>query len=164
MINEQIRDKEVRLISESGEQLGIQSLKYAQSLAEEKNLDLVKISPSANPPVCKIMDYSKYRFEQQKKHKEAKKKQKSAALKELRLSPNIDTHDINFKVKQAIGFLKSGDKIKITIRFRGREMAHTNSAQKILIAFAESVKEFGGVEKEPKMEGRSMSMFLTPKS
>lgn len=164
MINEQIRDKEVRLISQDGEQLGIVSSKEAQKMADEKQLDLVKISPNANPPVCKIMDYSKYKFDQTKKEKEARKKQKIVSVKELRLSPNIDTHDIQVKVKKAIEFLKDGNKIKVCIRFRGREMARTDVAQKILEDFAQQVSEYGAVDKPPKMEARIMAMFLSPKA
>ena len=164
MINEQIRDKEVRLIDTDGAQLGILSLREAQSLAEEKNLDLVKISPTAKPPVCRIMDYSKHRFDQQKKEKEARKKQKTISIKELRLSPNIDTHDINVKKKKALEFLKSGDKVKVSIRFRGRELGHTEVAYGILNDFAEGVLEYGVIEKPPKMEARSMAMFLAPKN
>jgi len=164
MINEQIRDKEVRLIDEDGTQLGITEGKEAQRLADEKNLDLVKISPTAKPPVCKIMDYSKYRFDQQKKEKEARKKQKTVDIKELRLSPNTDTHDINVKIKKATEFLKDGDKVKVSIRFRGRELGHTQVAYKILDDFAKAVAELGNIEKPPKMEGRSMAMFLAPKA
>ncbi|MCL2564532.1 MAG: translation initiation factor IF-3 [Defluviitaleaceae bacterium] len=164
MINEQIRDKEVRLIAEDGEQLGIVDGKEAQRMADEKSLDLVKISPGAKPPVCKIMDYSKYRFDQQKREKEARKKQKTVTIKELRLSPNTDTHDVNVKIKKANEFLKDGDKVKVSIRFRGRELGHTQVAYKILGDFAEAVSELGTIEKPPKMEGRSMAMFLTPKA
>ncbi len=164
MINDRIRDKEVRLISSSGEQLGVVSGSEAHRLAEEADLDLVKISPNAKPPVCKIMDYSKYKFDQAKKAKEARKKQKVVEVKELRLSPNIDTHDIEVKVKHAIKFLKSGDKVKITIRFRGRELGHTEAGRVIMKQFAESVEEYGVIEKPPKMEARSMAMFLAPKN
>lgn len=163
MINEQIRDKEVRLIGADGTQLGVVSIKQAQDLADEKKLDLVKISPNANPPVCKIMNYSKHRFDQQKKEKEARKKQKTVSVKEIRLSPNIDTHDINVKMKKALEFLKHGDKVKVTIRFRGRELGHTDIAYGILNNFAEDVSEYGVIEKPPKMEARSMAMFLAPK-
>ena len=164
MINEQIRDKEVRLISDTGEQVGIVSCKEARKMAEEKQLDLVKISPQAKPPVCKIMDYSKYKFDQAKKEKEARKKQKTVSVKELRLSPNIDTHDVQVKVKNAIKFLKEGNKVKISIRFRGREMARTDVAVDIMKDFAQQVAEFGVVDKEPKMEARTMAMFLAPKN
>lgn len=164
MINEQIRDKEIRLISNDGEQLGIMSARDAQKLADEKNMDLVKISPQAKPPVCKIMDYSKYKFDQAKREKEARKKQKIVAVKELRLSPNIDTHDIQVKVKNAVKFLKEGNKVKISIRFRGRELGRTDMAVGIMNDFAEQVAEFGTVEKPPKMEARTMAMFLAPKS
>lgn len=164
MINEQIRDKEIRLISNDGEQLGIMSARDAQKLADEKNMDLVKISPQAKPPVCKIMDYSKYKFDMAKREKEARKKQKTIAVKELRLSPNIDTHDIQVKVKNAIKFLKEGNKVKISIRFRGRELGRTDTAVGIMNDFADQVSEFGVVEKAPKMEARTMAMFLAPKA
>ena len=164
MINEQIRDKEIRLISDSGEQLGIMSSRDAQKLADEKHLDLVKISPNANPPVCKLMDYSKYKFDQAKKEKEARKKQKTIAVKELRLSPNIDTHDVQVKVKNAIKFLKEGNKVKISIRFRGRELGRTDTAVAIMKDFAEQVSEYGAIEKEPKLEARTMAMFISPKA
>lgn len=164
MINEQIRDKEVRLIDVDGEQLGIVPVKDAQRIADEKKLDLVKISPNAKPPVCKIMDYGKHRFDQQKREKEARKKQKVISIKELRLSPNTDTHDINVKIKKAKEFLQDGDKVKVSVRFRGRELGHTEVAFKIFDNFAEAVSEYGVVEKAPKMEGRSMAMFLAPKN
>jgi len=164
MINEQIRDKEIRLISETGEQLGIVSSKDAQKLADEKKLDLVKISPSAKPPVCRIMDYGKFKFDQAKKEKEARKKQKTIDTKELRLSPNIDEHDIQVKVKKAIEFLKDGDKVKVSIRFRGREIGRTSSGMAILEDFAKSVSEYGVVDKPAKMEAKSLVMFLAPKS
>jgi len=163
MINEQIRDKEVRLIDADGTQMGVLPGKEAQRLADEKRLDLVKISPTANPPVCKIMDYSKFRFDQQKKEKEARKKQRTAGVKELRLSPNIDVHDVNVKIKKAIEFLSAGDKVKVTIRFRGRELGHKENAYNIMRDFAESVKEVGAVDRPPKMEARIMAMFLTSK-
>lgn len=163
MINEQIREKEVRVIDADGEQLGIISTKEAQSIADSKELDLVKISPTAKPPVCRIMDYSKYKFDKAKKEKEARKKQKTVSLKELRLSPNIDKHDIEVKVKKATTFLKNGDKVKISIRFRGRELGHTDIAKGIMKDFAEQVSEYGVIEKEPKMEAKSMAMFLSPK-
>ncbi len=164
MINDRIRDKEVRLIGESGEQLGIVSGSEAKKMADEKDLDLVKISPNAKPPVCKIMDYSKYKFDQAKKAKEARKKQKTIDVKELRLSPNIDKHDIDVKVKQAIKFLKHGDKVKLAIRFRGRELGNTNVGRTILNDFAEQLSEYGVIDKYAKMEGRSMIMFINPKS
>ena len=163
MINEQIRDKEVRVIDVNGEQLGILSSKEAQKLADERKLDLVKIAPTAKPPVCKIMDYGKYRFDQAKKEKEARKRQKTVDVKELRLSPSIDTHDIQVKVKKAIEFLKDGDKVKISIRFRGREIGNTKVGQTILENFANDVAEYGIVDKQPKMEARSLVMFLAPK-
>ena len=163
MINEQIRDKEVRLIGEEGEQLGIMSAREAQKLAEEAGLDLVKIAPLAKPPVCKIVDYGKYRYEQARKEKEAKKKQKVIDVKEIRLSPNIDTNDLNTKVNAAKKFLSKGDKVKITLRFRGREMAHMNASKHILDDFAEALKDVAVIEKAPKVEGRSMTMFLTEK-
>lgn len=164
MINGQIRDKEIRLIGDTGEQLGIMSSRDAQKLADEKSLDLVKISPQAKPPVCKIMDYSKYKFDLAKREKEAKKKQKFVETKEVRLSPNIDTHDVETKVKNAVKFLKAGNKVKVSIRFRGREMTRQDAAIEIMKNFAEKVSEFGQIEKEPKMEARTMAMFLGPKT
>ena len=164
MINGQIRDKEIRLISDTGEQLGIMSSRDAQKLADDKSLDLVKISPQAKPPVCKIMDYSKYKFDLAKKEKEAKKKQKVVETKEVRLSPNIDTHDVETKVKNAVKFLKAGNKVKVSIRIRGREMTRQDAAIEIMKDFAEMVSEFGQVEKAPKMEARTMAMFLGPKT
>ncbi len=163
MINEQIKDKEVRVIGDNGEQLGIMSAREAQALADDKSLDLVKISPTAKPPVCKIMDYSKFKFDKAKKEKEARKKQKVVSVKELRLSPNIDKHDVQVKVKKAIEFLKNGDKVKISIKFRGRELGHTDIANDIMADFAEKVSEYGIIEKAPKMEAKSMAMFLSPK-
>jgi len=163
MINEQIRDKEVRVIGEDGEQLGVMSAKEAMKLAEEAELDLVKIAPTANPPVCKIVDYGKYKYEQLRREKEAKKKQKVIEVKEIRLSPNIDTNDLNTKINAARKFLTKGDKVKITLRFRGREMAHMNSSKHILDDFAEKLADISVVEKAPKVEGRSMTMFLTEK-
>jgi len=163
MINEQIKDREVRLIDHDGTQLGIMSSREALNLADERKLDLVKISPTAKPPVCKIIDYSKFKFDQSKKEKEQRKRQKVITIKELRLSPNIDKHDVDVKIKKATEFLTDGDKVKISIRFRGREMGHTEIAYGILHDFAQSVAEFGTVEKPPKMEARTMAMFLTPK-
>lgn len=163
MINEQIRDKEVRLIGAEGQQLGIMSAREALKLAEEAELDLVKIAPTANPPVCKIVDYGKYKYEQLRKEKEARKKQKTIEIKEIRLSPNIDTNDLNTKVGAARKFLVKGNKVKVTLRFRGREMAHMNSSKHILDDFAESLADIAVVDKAPKVEGRSMTMFLTEK-
>ena len=163
MINEQIRDREVRLVSESGEQLGIMSARDAYLKAQEAGLDLVKIAPMAKPPVCKIIDYGKYRYEQARKEKEARKKQKTVEIKEVRLSPNIDTNDLNTKVGAARKFLTKGDKVKVTLRFRGREMAHMNSSKHILDEFAESLSDISVIEKAPKVEGRSMTMVLTEK-
>ncbi len=163
MINEQIRDKEIRLIGENGEQLGIMSSKEAMKLAEDAGLDLVKIAPTANPPVCKIVDYGKYKYEQVRKEKEAKKKKRIIEVKEIRLSPNIDTNDLNTKVNAARKFLTKGDKVKVTLRFRGREMAHMNTSRHILDDFAESLSDVAVIEKAPKVEGRSMTMFLTEK-
>ena len=163
MINEQIRDKEVRLIGESGEQLGIMSAKDALKLAEEAGVDLVKIAPTANPPVCRIVDYGKYKYEQLRKEKEAKKKQKVVEVKEIRLSPNIDTNDLNTKMTAARKFITKGDRVKVTLRFRGREMAHMNSSKHILDDFAESLSDVAVIAKPPKVEGRSMTMFLTVK-
>ena len=163
MINEQIRDKEVRLIGADGEQLGIVSSKEAQRLADEAGLDLVKIAPTAKPPVCKIIDYGKYRYEQARKEKEAKKKQKTVELKEIRLSPNIDTNDLNTKINAAKKFIEKGNKVKVTLRFRGREMAHMNQSKYILDDFAEALADVAVVEKAPKVEGRSIGMVLAEK-
>lgn len=162
-INEQIRDKEVRVIGEDGEQLGIMPTKEAQKLADDAGLDLVKIAPTAKPPVCKIVDYGKYRYEQARKEKEAKKKQKTVEVKEIRLSPNIDTNDLNTKMNAARKFLSKGDKVKVTLRFRGREMAHMASSKHILDDFAENLSDVATLEKAPKVEGRSMTMFLAEK-
>ncbi len=163
-INEEITDKEVRLISNDGEQLGIVSAAQAQNLAAEKNLDLVKIAPQAKPPVCKIMDYGKYRFEQSKREKEAKKNQRVIEIKEIRLSPNIDVHDFDTKVGHARKFLSAGNKTKVSIRFRGREMTHTDLGLTIMAQFAEKCADIASVEKPAKLEGRQMLMFLAPKS
>ncbi len=162
-INEEIRDKEVRLIGADGEQIGIVATSEAMRQALEKNLDLVKIAPQAQPPVCRIMDYGKYRFEQAKKEKEARKNQKTVEIKEIRMSLNIDTNDFNTKVNHALRFLKGGDKVKVSVRFRGREMAHTNLGSELLERFKESCSEYGVVEKPPKMEGRSMAMVISAK-
>ena len=158
LINEEVRDKEVRLIGPDGEQLGIVSLSQAQNLAAEKNLDLVKIAPQATPPVCKVMDYGKYKFEQAKREN-----QRVIDIKEVRLSLNIDTNDFNTKVNRAIKFLDGGDKVKAALRFRGREMAHPELGTQIMQRFTEAVAEHGSVEKMPKLEGRSMVMFISPK-
>ena len=163
MINEQIRDKEVRLVGEDGEQLGIMSAKDAYKLAQEAELDLVKIAPTAKPPVCKIIDYGKYRYELARKEKEARKKQKTVELKEIRMSPNIDANDLNTKMNSAKKFLSKGDKVKITLRFRGREMAHMQSSRHILEDFAKELLDVAVVEKAPKLEGRSISMVLAEK-
>ena len=163
-INEEIRDKEVRVIDTDGSQLGIMSARDAYKIALEKNLDLVKIAPQATPPVCRIIDYGKYRFEQSKREKEARKNQKTIDIKEIRLSLNIDVNDFNTKVKQAIKFLEGGDKVKVSIRFRGREMAHPELGTTIMQRFTESVAGYGTVEKQPMLEGRSMTMFVTAKN
>ena len=163
MINEQIRDREVRLVGSDGEQLGIMSARDAQKIADEAGLDLVKIAPNAKPPVCKVIDYGKYRYELARKEKDAKKKQKTVELKEIRLSPNIDTNDLNTKMNNAKKFLAKGNKVKITLRFRGREMAHMNSSKHILDDIAENLSEVAVVEKAPKIEGRSISMVLAEK-
>lgn len=163
MINEQIRDKEVRLIDADGTMLGIMSSKDAQVLANSKSLDLVKIAPQATPPVCRIMDYGKYMFELSKKEKEARKNQKVVSVKEVRLSASIEEHDFEFKVKNAIRFLKDGDKVKVSVKFRGREMNYTALGQQVLEKFADAVQDIGTVEKKPKLEGRSMIMIINPK-
>ena len=162
-INEQIRDKEIRLSGESGEQLGIMSSREALKLAEEAGLDLVKIAPTAKPPVCKIVDYGKYRYELARKEKDAKRKQKVIEVKEIRMSPNIDTNDLNTKVGAARKFLEKGNRVKVTLRFRGREMAHMSTSKHILDDFAQMLSDIAVVEKMPKVEGRSMIMFLTVK-
>ena len=161
-INEEIRDKEVRLISDDGEQLGIVPIQQAQDIAVEKGMDLVKIAPQAKPPVCKIMDYGKFRFEQAKREKEARKNQRVVEIKEIRLTPNIDIGDLNTKVKNACRFLKDGDKVKVSVRFRGREVTHSSLGQDLLHRFAELCSECSTVEKQPKLEGRQMLMFLAP--
>jgi len=163
MINEQIRDKEVRVIGENGEQLGVMPTREAMRLADEAVVDLVKIAPTAKPPVCKIVDYGKFRYEQARKEKEARKKQKTIEIKEIRLSPNIDSNDLNTKTNAARKFIGKGDKVKITLRFRGREMAHMANSKHILDDFAEALSDIAVVEKAPKVEGRSMTMFLTEK-
>ncbi len=163
MINEQIRDREVRLIGEDGQQLGIMSAKEAMKLAQEAELDLVKIAPTAKPPVCKIIDYGKYRYELARKEKEARKKQKVVELKEVRLSPNIDSNDLNTKINAARKFISKGNKVKITLRFRGREMAHMQSSRHILDDIVKELEEVAVVEKAPKVEGRAISMVLAEK-
>ena len=162
LINEKIRDPEVRLIGSDGEQLGIVSSAKALDIAASKNLDLVKIAPQAKPPVCKIMDYGKYRFEMAKKEKEQRKNQKVVSIKEIRLTPNIDDHDFFTKVNNAVKFLKSGDKVKVSVRFRGREVTHASLGEAILVRFGEAVESVGTVDKKPKLEGRSMAMFISP--
>ena len=162
-LNEEIRDKEVRLIGADGAQLGIVSAAQANAMAEEQGLDLVKISPNAVPPVCKIMDYSKFCFDQKKREKEAKKNQRVVEIKEIRMSPSIDTNDFDTKVRSAQKFLKEGNRVKVSVRFRGREMAHTNLGEKLLMDFAAACAEIATMEKNPKLEGRFMAMFLTPK-
>lgn len=163
MINEQIRDREVRLIGADGAQLGIVSSREAMRLAEEAGLDLVKIAPTAKPPVCKIVDYGKFKYEQVRKEKEARKKQRTIEIKEIRLSPNIDTNDLNTKINAARKFLTKGDKVKVTLRFRGREIAHMSNSKHILDDFAKELSDIAVMEKAPKVEGRSMTMFLTEK-
>jgi len=163
MVNEEIRDKEIRLIDVDGSMLGIMSSKEAQKIANSKNLDLVKIAPRAVPPVCRIMDYGKYMFELAKKEKEAKKNQKVISIKEVRISPSIEDHDFDFKVRNAAKFLKDGDKVKVSVRFRGREMNYTSLGEEMLEKFAEALKDVGTVEKKPRLEGRSMTMILNPK-
>ena len=163
-INEEIRDKEIRVVSDDGEQLGIMSAAEALKIAESRNLDLVKIAPMAKPPVCKVMDYGKFRFEKAKKEKEAKKNQKTIEIKEIRLSLNIDTHDFDTKINHARKFIASGNKVKVSIRFRGREMAHPELGQVIMARCAEACADCASVEKPAKLEGRQMLMFMAPKS
>ena len=162
-INEEIREKEIRVIGPDGNPLGIMSSKEALQIAQRENLDLVNISPKAVPPVCKIIDYGKYRYELARKEKEARKKQKTIDVKEVRLSPNIDTNDLKTKVNAARKFLSKGDRVKVTLRFRGREMAHMSSSKHVLDDFADLLSDIATVEKAPKVEGRSMTMFLTEK-
>ena len=162
-INEEILDKEVRLIGAQGEQLGIMSAQAAMQIAMERDMDLVKIAPGSNPPVCKIMDYGKFRFEQAKKEKEAKKNQRVIEIKEIRMSPGIDTNDFNTKLKNGQKFLADGDRVKVSVRFRGREMAHTEIGAELLKDFAAKCAEIANMDKAPKLEGRNMSMFLSPK-
>lgn len=163
-INEEIRDKEVRLIGANGEQLGVVPLQKAFDAAEQANLDLVKIAPKAVPPVCRVMDYGKFRFEQAKKEKEARRNQRVVEIKEIRLSLNIDTHDIEFKTKSARKFLAEGNKLKVSLRFRGRAIAHSQLGEEQLMRFAEGLSDIASIEKPPKLEGRSMMMFLAPKA
>lgn len=162
-LNEEIRDKEIRVIGEDGAQLGIMSPASALNMAYEKDLDLVKIAPGSVPPVCKIMDYGKFRFEQLKKEKEARKNQHVVEIKEVRMSPNIDVADFNVKLKNAQKFLTDGNRVKVTVRFRGREMAHTSIGEELLKKFGEQCAEVANVEKSPKLDGRHMSMFLSSK-
>ena len=162
-INEDIRDKEVRLISSDGQQLGIMSSRDALAVAAKAGLDLVKISPKATPPVCKVMDYGKYRFEQSKREKEAKKNQHVVEIKEIRMSPSIDVGDLNTKLRNADKFLDAGNRVKVTVRFRGREMAHTNIGEELLKKFAESCAEIASLDRKPKLEGRHMTILLSPK-
>jgi translation initiation factor IF-3 len=164
MVNEEIRDREIRLIDVDGSMLGIFPVKEAQKMASSKNLDLVKIAPQAAPAVCRIMDYGKYMFESAKKEKEARKNQKVVVVKEVKISPNIEEHDFNFKLKNAKKFLSSGDKVKVTVRFRGREINYTSLGQEALQKFASALDEHGSVEKKAKLEGRNMSMIISPKA
>ena len=163
-LNEEIQDKEIRLIGADGAQLGIVSADEANAMAEEQGLDLVKISPNAVPPVCKIMDYSKFCYDQKKREKDAKKNQHVVEIKEIRMSPSIDTNDLNTKIKAAIKFLMDGNRVKVSVRFRGREMAHTDIGERLLMQFAEACSEVATMEKNPKLEGRFMAIFLAPKS
>ena len=162
-INEEIREREIRVISDSGEQLGVMSAKDAQVIANNKNLDLVMISPNANPPVCKIMDYGKYKYEQSRKEKESKKKQKVVNIKEVRLRPGIESNDLNTKANQAIKFLKKGDKVKVELRFRGRELGHKDIGKEVMLKFIDIVKEFGEPTKAPAFEGNNMVVMIDPK-
>ena len=162
-INEEIRDKEVRVIDTDGSQLGIMSARDAYKIALEKNLDLVKIAPQATPPVCRIIDYGKYRFEQSKREKEARKNQHVVEIKEVRMSPGIDVNDFNVKLRNAQKFLAEGNRVKVTVRFRGREMAHTDIGRGLLLKFAEQCGEVAVMDKDPKLDGRHMSIFLSPK-
>lgn len=162
-INNEIRDREVRVIDEAGEMLGVMNTKDAQQLADDKNMDLVKVSPNAKPPVCKILDYGKFRYEEIQRLKEAKKNQKAVVIKEIRMSVRVEEHDINVKIKNCIKFLEQGNRVKVAIRFRGREMAYTEQGKDVLLNFAERVTDLAVVEKSPKLEGRNMVMYLAPK-
>ena len=164
MINEEIRDREVRVVDQNGEQLGVMSSRDALALAEEHQLDLVKIAPQARPPVCKLMDYGKYRFEQSKKEREFRKNQKVITVKEVRLSATIEDHDVDVKFKNAVKFLKEGNKVKVTIRFRGRQITHSDIGRQVMNEFADRIKEYGTVDKAPQIEGRNMSMFISPRA
>jgi len=163
MINEEIRDREVRVVDQNGEQLGVMPIRQALNLAEEQQLDLVKIAPQAKPPVCKLMDYGKYRFEQSKREREIRKNQKVIEVKEVRLSATIEDHDVDVRVKNAVKFLKDGNKVKVTIRFRGRQITHSEIGREVMRDFAERIKDYGTVDKQPVIEGRNMSMFISPK-
>jgi translation initiation factor IF-3 len=163
-INEEIRDKEVRVIDSDGSQLGIMATSEALRLAGERKLDLVNVAPSAKPPVCKILDYGKFRYEQQKKEKEAKKKQKITQVKEIRVSTFIEKHDLQVKANNAAKFLKEGDKVKVSLRFKGREKGYANVGEEVMNTFAEAIEEVGVIEKKPMLEGRSMIMILAPKN
>ena len=164
LINEAIREKEVRVVDATGQQLGIMSSRQALELAQQKGLDLVNIAPHAKPPVCRIMDYGKYRYEQAKREKEARKNQKTIEVKEVRMNLNIDDHDLNTKINNAIKFLKAGNKVKVSVRFRGREMAHQELGRALLERFQQACADFGRVDKPAKMEGRSLSMFMVDKT
>lgn len=163
-VNGEIRAREVRLIDPDGEQLGIVSIEKARAIADEFKMDLVNIAPKAKPPVCRILDYGKYRYDMMKKEKESKKRQKTITVKELRLTPKIETHDLNTKANKAINFLKEGNRVKVSVRFRGREMGHTEIGREVLDDFTELVSEYGEIDKKPKMEGRNMVMFFSSKS
>lgn len=163
MINEEIRDREVRVVDQNGEQLGVMPIRQALNLADEQQLDLVKIAPQAKPPVCKLMDYGKYRFEQSKREREIRKNQKVIEVKEVRLSATIEDHDIDVRVKNAIKFLQDGNKVKVTIRFRGRQITHSEIGREVMRDFAERIKDYGTIDKQPMIEGRNMSMFIAPK-
>ena len=163
MINEEIRDREVRVVDQNGEQLGVMPIRQALNLADEQQLDLVKIAPQAKPPVCKLMDYGKFRFEQSKREREIRKNQKVIEVKEVRLSATIEDHDIDVRVKNAIKFLQDGNKVKVTIRFRGRQITHSEIGREVMHDFAERIKDYGTIDKQPMIEGRNMSMFIAPK-
>ena len=165
LINDQIKAREVLVIGPNGEQVGVKPIQDARTLASYASLDLVLISPNANPPVCKVMDYNKFRYEKQKKAKEAIKKQKAnmSELKEYRLSPVIDVGDFETKLRNATKYLEKGDRIKLTIRFKGRQMAHTELGKEVLERFADRVKDYADIEQKPKLDGRTMTMLLVPR-
>ncbi|MGI6132571.1 MAG: translation initiation factor IF-3 [Bacillota bacterium] len=162
-VNEEIRAREVRVVDDNGEQLGIMALRDALRAAAERNLDLVEVAPTARPPVCRIMDFGRFKYEQSKRDREARKKQHIVSIKEVRMTPKIEDHDFEVKVKNAEKFLREGDKVKVSVRFRGREIVHSDIAQRLLREMAATLSEVSSMEREPRVEGRNMIMILSPK-